>query len=71
VAVVTGRPPHNYGAVPTRTPSPHTGLDEHLLSEHVGAALPAGWTLVEMRERVIDDAWLAVKPKWGRCFALN
>ena len=36
----------------------------HLLSDHVTAALTAGWTLVEMRERVIDDAWLALKPKW-------
>jgi hypothetical protein len=30
----------------------------------VSAALEAGWTLVEMRESVIDDAWLRVKPKW-------
>ena len=36
----------------------------HLLSDHVTAALEAGWTLVEMRERVIDDDWLALKPKW-------
>jgi SAM-dependent methyltransferase len=36
----------------------------HLLSEHVTTGLEAGWTLVEMRERVIDDAWLALKPKW-------
>jgi SAM-dependent methyltransferase len=36
----------------------------HPLSEHVTAALAAGWTLVEMRERLIDDAWLALKPKW-------
>jgi SAM-dependent methyltransferase len=36
----------------------------HLLSDHVGAALAAGWTLAELRERVIDDAWLALKPKW-------
>jgi SAM-dependent methyltransferase len=36
----------------------------HLLSDHATAALTAGWTLVEMRERVIDDAWLALKPKW-------
>jgi SAM-dependent methyltransferase len=36
----------------------------HLLSEHVTAGLAAGWRLVEMRERVIDDAWLALKPKW-------
>jgi SAM-dependent methyltransferase len=38
----------------------------HLLSEHVTAGLQAGWTLAEMRERVIDDAWLALKPKWER-----
>jgi SAM-dependent methyltransferase len=36
----------------------------HLLSEHVMTGLEAGWVLVEMRERVIDDAWLALKPKW-------
>jgi len=36
----------------------------HLLSDHVAAGLAAGWTLVEMRERVIDDAWLELKPKW-------
>jgi SAM-dependent methyltransferase len=37
----------------------------HLISDHVSAGLAAGWTLVEMRERVIDDAWLELKPKWG------
>ncbi|MEA2400072.1 MAG: hypothetical protein QOK00_475 [Thermoleophilaceae bacterium] len=36
----------------------------HLLSEHTEAALVAGWELVELRERVIDDAWLELKPKW-------
>jgi SAM-dependent methyltransferase len=36
----------------------------HLLSEHVTAALRAGWTLVEMKERIIDDSWVALKPKW-------
>ena len=36
----------------------------HLLSDHVAAALDAGWALAELRERVIDDAWLALKPKW-------
>jgi SAM-dependent methyltransferase len=36
----------------------------HLLSEHVTAGLQAGWTLAELREGVIDDRWLAVKPKW-------
>ena len=38
----------------------------HLLSEHVAAGLEAGWRLVEMRERVIDDTWLALKPKWEK-----
>ena len=38
----------------------------HLLSEHVTAGLWAGWTLSEMHERVIDDSYLAHKPKWAR-----
>jgi SAM-dependent methyltransferase len=37
----------------------------HLLSEHVTAGLGAGWTLVEMRERLIDEGWLELKPTWG------
>jgi hypothetical protein len=37
----------------------------HQLSDHVTAALGAGWAVTEMRERLIDDAWLAVKPKWS------
>lgn len=37
----------------------------HLISDHVTAGLDAGWELTEMRERVIDDAWLALKPKWS------
>jgi SAM-dependent methyltransferase len=36
----------------------------HLLSEHVTAGLGAGWKLTEMHERVVDDAWLALKPRW-------
>jgi len=38
----------------------------HLLSEHVTTALDAGWVLLEMKEGVIDDAWLEVKPQWRR-----
>jgi SAM-dependent methyltransferase len=38
----------------------------HLLSEHVAAALDVGWTLREMKEQVIDDAWLRLKPRWER-----
>ena len=36
----------------------------HLLSDHVRAAHAAGWTLVEMDEGLVDDAWLAKKPQW-------
>jgi SAM-dependent methyltransferase len=38
----------------------------HLLSDHVDAALAAGFGLAEMREGVIDDRWIAIKPKWER-----
>ncbi|MFD7504850.1 class I SAM-dependent DNA methyltransferase [Streptomyces sp. NPDC059850] len=38
----------------------------HLLSDHITAGLGAGWTLAEMREGVVDERWLAVKPKWER-----
>lgn len=38
----------------------------HLFSDHVAAALAAGWALAELREQVIDGAWVALKPKWER-----
>ncbi|MDH6135778.1 SAM-dependent methyltransferase [Kitasatospora sp. MAA4] len=38
----------------------------HLLSDHVAAGLGAGWQLAELREGVVDDRWVAVKPKWER-----
>lgn len=38
----------------------------HLLSDHVTAALSAGWQLREMKEQVIEDEWVALKPKWER-----
>jgi SAM-dependent methyltransferase len=38
----------------------------HLLSDHVKTAQRAGWTLLEMDEGVVDDAWIAKKPKWER-----
>jgi SAM-dependent methyltransferase len=38
----------------------------HLLSDHVTTALNAGWALAEMKEQLIDDAWIALKPKWER-----
>lgn len=38
----------------------------HLLSDHAKAARRTGWQLVEMDEGVVDDAWIAKKPKWER-----
>jgi SAM-dependent methyltransferase len=38
----------------------------HLLSDHVAAAGAAGLSLVDLRERIVDDEWLALKPKWER-----
>jgi SAM-dependent methyltransferase len=38
----------------------------HLVSEQVEAALAAGFSLLEMRERLVDDAWVERKPKWER-----
>lgn len=36
----------------------------HLLSDHVKAAHAQGWSLRELDEGVIDEAWLRKKPKW-------
>ena len=36
----------------------------HLLSDHVKAARPLGWSLLEMDEGLVDEAWLRKKPKW-------
>jgi ubiquinone/menaquinone biosynthesis C-methylase UbiE len=36
----------------------------HLMSDHVKAARAVGWTLAEMDEGLVDEAWLKVKPKW-------
>jgi SAM-dependent methyltransferase len=38
----------------------------HLLSDHVKAAMAAGWSLLEMDEGLIDEAWLQKKPKWEK-----
>lgn len=37
----------------------------HLLSDHVTAALAAGWQLAEMHEQIIDDRWVATKASWA------
>ncbi|HEX2622736.1 MAG TPA: class I SAM-dependent methyltransferase, partial [Phototrophicaceae bacterium] len=38
----------------------------HLLSDHVKAARAAGWSLLEMDEGLVDDAWLQKKPRWQK-----
>jgi len=38
----------------------------HLLSDHVAAGLGAGLALAGLNERIVDDEWLALKPKWER-----
>jgi SAM-dependent methyltransferase len=38
----------------------------HLFSDHVKAAHEAGWSLAEMDEGVVDEAWIAKKPKWEK-----
>jgi SAM-dependent methyltransferase len=38
----------------------------HLVSDQVMAGLEAGWMLAEMREGVVDERWLELKPKWER-----
>ena len=37
----------------------------HLFSEHVKAAMAAGWQLAELREQVIDERWIQTKPSWA------
>jgi SAM-dependent methyltransferase len=38
----------------------------HYTSDHVHAAHEAGWSLIEMHERLIDKACIAAKPKWKK-----
>jgi SAM-dependent methyltransferase len=37
----------------------------HLFSDHVAAAHAAGWRLQELQEGLVDEAWIAAKPKWA------
>lgn len=59
----TGMPTH-YTAADGQEVAIATNV--HLVSHHVEAALAAGWQLAELREAVVDDGWVAVKPKWAR-----
>ncbi|WP_330232921.1 class I SAM-dependent methyltransferase [Nocardia sp. NBC_00508] len=60
--MVSGMPTH-YTGVSGEPVAIETHL--HLVSEHLSAGLAAGWVLTEVAEALIDDAWLARKPKWA------
>jgi SAM-dependent methyltransferase len=68
--VIVGYHPHFLMAgVPThfdRAPGEPVTIRSyvHLLSDHVKAAHAAGWSLLEMDEKLVDEAWLKKKPKW-------
>lgn len=38
----------------------------HLMSDHVQQGRGVHWTLLEMQERVVDDAWIAHRPNMAR-----
>jgi SAM-dependent methyltransferase len=38
----------------------------HLLGDQVAAGRAGGLDLAELHERVVDDEWVALKPKWER-----
>jgi SAM-dependent methyltransferase len=60
--MATGMPTHFQGA-DGEPVAIETHL--HLLSDHVKAALTAGWQLAELREQVIDDRWVETMPSWA------
>src|SRR5262245_31093753 len=69
--VLVGYHPHFImtAGVPThfdRRPGEPVAIETHvhLTSDHVLAARETGLELIEMRERLVDDRWIALKPKW-------
>ncbi|WP_330252370.1 class I SAM-dependent methyltransferase [Nocardia sp. NBC_00565] len=60
--MVTGMPTHY---TPAAGDPVAISTHLHLISEQVSAALAAGWVLTEMAEALVDDAWIAAKPKWA------
>lgn len=50
-----------------RTPGEPVAIESHvhLTSDHVAAGLGASLRLVEMVEGLVDDDWIAAKPKWA------
>ena len=61
--MATGMPTH-FKAAPHGEPVA-IETHVHLFSDHVTAALAAGWRLAELREQIIDDRWVKTKPAWA------
>lgn len=51
-----------------RAPGQSVAIESHvhLASDQVKAASDAGWLLAEMDEGVVDEEWIARKPKWAK-----
>ncbi len=62
--LLSGQPTHYHRATDDEPVTIRSYV--HFFSDHVAAALGAGFTLVEMHERIVDDAWIAAKPKWEK-----
>jgi SAM-dependent methyltransferase len=60
--MASGMPTHYDGADGPVAIETHV----HHLSEQIASGLAAGLRVAEMHERLIDDAWIALKPKWER-----
>jgi SAM-dependent methyltransferase len=60
--LMAGVPTH-FDAAPGRSVAIESWV--HLFADHVAAANAAGWRLAEMIEGLVDEAWIAAKPKWA------
>jgi SAM-dependent methyltransferase len=72
IHVLVGYHPHFIMTVgmPThfdRRPGEPVAIDTyvHLVSDHVAAGRAGQLSLLEMRERFVDDRWIALKPRWA------
>src|SRR5262245_4021532 len=70
--VLVGYHPHFImtAGIPThfdRAPRESVAIETyvHLFSDRVAAARAAHLSLIEMRERLVDDRWIALKPRWA------
>jgi SAM-dependent methyltransferase len=60
--IMTARMPTHFDRNPGEPVAVETYV--HLLSEHMAATRAVDLLLIEMRERLVDDPWIALKPRW-------